>query len=115
LRGGSFLIVPATITGRKELATSREKMCPAALFMRGESRLEKHRVSKGGGVMAYETSPAHSRRAECGDGGPDRREIGADTEAEIGALRAENAELRKVVIALSRLVIRNVLRNEAGL
>jgi hypothetical protein len=33
-------------------------------------------------------------------------------ESEIGALRAENAELRKVVIALSKLVIRNVLRND---
>ena len=30
------------------------------------------------------------------------------------ALKAENAELRKVVIALTRLVVRNVLRNEAG-
>jgi hypothetical protein len=34
-------------------------------------------------------------------------------ESEIGALKAENAELRKVVIALSRLVIRNVLRGDA--
>lgn len=33
--------------------------------------------------------------------------------AEIGALRAENAELRKIVIALSKLVVRNVLRNDA--
>jgi hypothetical protein len=41
-----------------------------------------------------------------------RADLGADLGSEIGALRAENAELRKVVIALSRLVIRNVLRND---
>ncbi len=64
--------------------------------------------------MPLEIAPAHRRRADLGDGTPDRREVAAETEAEIGALRAENAELRKVVIALSRLVIRNVLRNEAG-
>jgi hypothetical protein len=29
---------------------------------------------------------------------------------EIGSLRAENVELRKVVVELSKLVIRNVLR-----
>jgi hypothetical protein len=35
-----------------------------------------------------------------------------DVEVEISALRAENAELRKVVVELSKLVIRNVLRSE---
>jgi hypothetical protein len=65
--------------------------------------------------MPFEIAPAHRRRAGLGDGTPDRREVVSDTESEIGALRAENAELRKVVIALSRLVIRNVLRNDAGL
>jgi hypothetical protein len=37
-----------------------------------------------------------------------------DASLEIGALRAENAELRKIVIELSKLVIRNVLRNDHG-
>jgi hypothetical protein len=42
------------------------------------------------------------------------RDIDAgNAESEIGALRAENAELRKIVIELSKLVIRNVLRNDA--
>jgi hypothetical protein len=42
------------------------------------------------------------------------REVDAhDVGVEIGALRAENAELRKVVVELSKLVIRNVLRSAA--
>jgi hypothetical protein len=64
-------------------------------------------------MMVFEISPARSRRDRIG-GMPNGREVDAkDAESEIGALRAENAELRKVVIALSRLVVRNVLRNEA--
>jgi hypothetical protein len=65
------------------------------------------------GTMAVEISPVrashqHQRAVPSG------RDINAnEVGSEIGALRAENAELRKVVIALSRLVIRNVLRNDA--
>jgi hypothetical protein len=62
--------------------------------------------------MALEISPARLRHDHLRDTGTGRG-IGAGTaESEIGALRAENAELRKVVIALSKLVIRNVLRND---
>jgi hypothetical protein len=67
------------------------------------------------GTMAVEISPVRAinklQRAV-----PSGRDIDANEAcSEIGALRAENAELRKVVIALSRLVIRNVLRNDARL
>ena len=63
-------------------------------------------------MKTFEVSPARPRHDDLagmlnGDGDAKR------AESEIGALRAENAELRKVVIALSRLVIRDVLRNEA--
>jgi hypothetical protein len=63
-------------------------------------------------MKALEVSPARPRHDSLagilnGDGDAKR------AESEIGALKAENAELRKVVIALSRLVIRNVLRGDA--
>ena len=62
--------------------------------------------------MGFEVAPVRS----CHDrvhGMLDAREIDPkSSESEIGVLRAENAELRKVVIALSKLVIRNVLRND---
>jgi hypothetical protein len=65
-------------------------------------------------MMALETTPVRSRRNHL-HGVLDGREIDrGSAESEIGALRAENAELRKIVIALSKLVVRNVLRNEAG-
>ncbi len=65
-------------------------------------------------MMALETTPVRSRR-DHRDGMLDGREIDPrSAESEIGALRAENAELRKIVIALSKLVVRNVLRNEAA-
>jgi hypothetical protein len=65
-------------------------------------------------MMDVEVSPARPRHGHLG-GRLEARELdAADTTAEIGALRAENAELRKVVIALSRLVVRNVLRNGAS-
>ena len=65
-------------------------------------------------MMGLEVSPARPRHDHLG-GVLERREVeAADTTTEIGALRAENAELRKVVIALSRLVVRNVLRNGAS-
>jgi hypothetical protein len=65
--------------------------------------------------MAFEISPARPRH-DYPRGVPNGRDLDAkNAESEIGALRAENAELRKVVIALSKLVIRNVLRNEAGI
>jgi len=65
--------------------------------------------------MACEISPARPRHEHLRGvlHGCDVDATGADSE--IGALRAENAELRKVVIALSKLVIRNVLRNDAGI
>jgi hypothetical protein len=63
--------------------------------------------------MAFEISPARPRHDHL-RGVLNGREVDAkDAQSEIGALRAENAELRKVVIALSKLVIRNVLRDEA--
>jgi hypothetical protein len=65
------------------------------------------------GNMAFEISPARPRHDHLG-GLLNGREADGKGEAEISALRAENAELRKVVIALTRLVVRNVLRNEAG-
>jgi hypothetical protein len=59
--------------------------------------------------MALEISPAYpshrQQRAALISRGAD------EAGSEIGALRAENAELRKIVIELSRLVIRNVLRH----
>ena len=63
--------------------------------------------------MVFELSPVRSRH---GHGGTVKSDEDDATTAEsvIGALRAENAELRKVVIALSKLVIKNVLRNETG-
>ena len=45
-------------------------------------------------------------RAPARTNGIDRKE------SEIGALREENAELRKLVIELSKLVIRNVLERQ---
>ena len=60
--------------------------------------------------MAFETSPGPPRHGQRGV--PIGGDVGAKVvELEIGALRAENAELRKVVIELSKLVVRNVLRN----
>jgi hypothetical protein len=64
--------------------------------------------------MALEISPARPRHDQLGGGMLNGREVGAGDQSDIGALRAENAELRKIVIALSKLVVRNVLRNEAG-
>ena len=62
--------------------------------------------------MALEISPArprhHQQRVALIGRGVD------EVESEIGALRAENAELRKIVIELSKLVIRNVLRHDTG-
>jgi hypothetical protein len=66
---------------------------------------------RGGETMALEISPAYASRA------PQRaaligRGVDADeARSEIAALRTENAELRKIVIELSKLVIRNVLRH----
>jgi len=63
--------------------------------------------------MGFEVAPVRTRHDHV-HGLLDAREIDPKSmESEIGALRAENAELRKVVIALSKLVIRNVLRNDA--
>ena len=63
--------------------------------------------------MAFEISPARPRHHHQ-HGVPSGRDVDANgVGAEIEALRAENAELRKVMIALSKLVIRNVLRNDA--
>jgi hypothetical protein len=60
--------------------------------------------------MTLEVSPARPRRHDQ-RGVPNVRDVdGHDVGVEIGALRAENAELRKVVVELSKLVIRNVLR-----
>jgi hypothetical protein len=61
-------------------------------------------------MKTLEVSPARPRHDDLAGmlNGDAKR-----AESEIGALRAENAELRKVVIALSRLVIRNVLRGDA--
>ena len=62
--------------------------------------------------MSFEVAPVCSSQDRV-RGMLDAREIDARSkESEIGVLRAENAELRKVVIALSKLVIRNVLRND---
>ncbi len=63
--------------------------------------------------MVFELSPVRSRHARAG-ALKNSEDDATAAESEIGALRAENAELRKVVIALSKLVIKNVLRNEAG-
>ncbi len=64
--------------------------------------------------MVFEISPGRSLRHRQ-PRAPNGRDVEVDdVGAEIGALRAENAELRKVVIELSRLVIRNVLRNDHG-
>jgi hypothetical protein len=65
--------------------------------------------------MAFEISPTRPRHDHLRDTLNGRDIAGESAESEIGALRAENAELRKVVVALSKLVIRNVLRNDAGL
>ena len=62
--------------------------------------------------MAFEISPARPRH-DHQNGVRNRRDVDANgVGAELGALRAENNELRKVVIALSKLVVRNVLRND---
>jgi hypothetical protein len=64
--------------------------------------------------MTLEVSPARTRHHDR-RGVPNVRDADAhDVGVEIGALRAENAELRKVVVELSKLVIRNVLRNATG-
>ncbi len=64
--------------------------------------------------MTFENSPAH-RRHDHQPSVPNGGGLhGNDTGSEVGALRAENAELRKVVIELSKLVIRNVLRSDSG-
>ena len=61
--------------------------------------------------MAFETSPGLPRH--CQRGLPNGCDVDVNVvELEIGALRAENAALRKVVIELSKLVVRNVLRND---
>ena len=63
--------------------------------------------------MTVEVSPARPRHQDR-RGVPNVREVDAhDVGVEIGALRAENADLRKVVVELSKLVIRNVLRSAA--
>jgi len=60
--------------------------------------------------MTVEVSPVRPRHQDQ-RGMPNVRDVVAhDVGVEIGALRAENAELRKMVVELSRLVIRNVLR-----
>ena len=61
--------------------------------------------------MAVEISPAypahrHQRAALIGPGVD-----AGESDSELGALRAQNAELRKIVIELSKLVVRNVLRH----
>ena len=48
----------------------------------------------------------HNGRAISQDHGLDRRDL------EIGALREENSELRKLVVELSKLVIRNVVEQK---
>jgi hypothetical protein len=62
--------------------------------------------------MAFEISPARLHHDQLRDTVTGRGIDARSAESEIGVLRAENAELRKVVIALSKLVIRNVLRND---
>ena len=63
--------------------------------------------------MTLEVSPARPRRHDQ-RGVLNVRDVdGHDVGVEIGALRAENAELRKVVVELSKLVIRNVLRESS--
>lgn len=63
--------------------------------------------------MTLEVSPARPRHHDR-RGVPNVRDVDAhDVGLEIDALRAENAELRKVVVELSKLVIRNVLRDHA--
>ncbi len=68
-------------------------------------------------MKSFEVSPVRPRPARDHlHAMPAGREIEPrSAEAELGALKAENAELRKVVIELSKLVIRNVLRSEKGL
>ena len=61
--------------------------------------------------MALENFPARTRHDNQRDVLNSRHVDDNGIGAEIGALRAENAELRKVVIALSKLVVRNVLRS----
>jgi hypothetical protein len=63
-------------------------------------------------MMAFEIAPARSRHDRLHSVLDAREADSRSAESEIGALKAENAELRKVVIALSKLVIRNVLRND---
>lgn len=61
--------------------------------------------------MVFEASPGRSRHGRSGL--PNGCDVDANVvELEIAMLRAENAELRKVVIELSKLVVRNVLRND---
>jgi hypothetical protein len=60
--------------------------------------------------MALEVSPVHPRHHGQRGGANGRDAVAHDVGVEIGSLRAENAELRKVVVELSKLVIRNVLR-----
>ena len=63
--------------------------------------------------MALEISPARVRHHEQRVALAGRDADADETGSEIGVLRAENAELRRIVIALSKLVIRNVLRDDA--
>jgi len=61
--------------------------------------------------MAVEISPAYPSRRQQNAALIGRGVDADERESEIGALRAQNAELRKIVIELSKLVIRNVLRH----
>jgi hypothetical protein len=60
--------------------------------------------------MTLEVSPMRPRHHGERGGANVRDAVAHDVGVEIGSLRAENAELRKVVLELSKLVIRNVLR-----
>ena len=60
--------------------------------------------------MTLEVSPMRPRHHGQRGGADGRDAVAHDVRVEIGTLRAENAELRKVVVELSKLVIRNVLR-----
>jgi hypothetical protein len=62
--------------------------------------------------MAFEISPARSRH-DHQHGVLNGRDVDTNgVGAELGRLKTENDELRKVVIALSKLVVRNVLHND---
>ena len=62
--------------------------------------------------MTFEISPARPRH-DHQHGVRNGRNVDANgVGAELEARKAENDELRKVVIALSKLVVRNVLRDD---